>query len=111
MKKQTKSIKYGVIAVVAVLFIFNFTPLSYLLHEHYTYRNYDNSFTFSEENGGNADYQWARNKYAYFLKTNPEKAKTDPTLYRTFTIQPWRFWEWREFLFCPQRFRLPYKAP
>jgi hypothetical protein len=27
------------------------------------------------------------------------------------TIKPWRFWEWREYIFHSDRFSLPYKAP
>lgn len=106
MKK--KSIKWLVIVVIAVLLIFNFTPLSYILHENYTYSNGDGSFSDSEEAGGKPAFLTVTYDFRDFLKKHPEQKAKDSTLYRTYTIKPWRFWQWSDYLFCPERFRLPY---
>lgn len=112
MKKQKRSIwKWVFIVVICVLLIMNFTPLSYVLHENYTYRNFDGSFRDAEEGGGKPAFLTVRYDYRDFLKKYPGKKAKDSLLYRSFTIKPWRFWQWSDFIFCPQRFRLPYKAP
>lgn len=102
---------YIIATIVAIILIFNFTPLGSILHETYTYRNYDNSFQDEEKSQGTFAFQNVIYDYRDFLKANPDKARLDSTLYRTFTIKPWRFWQWSDYLFCPQRFRLPYKTP
>ena len=45
------------------------------------------------------------------MSRNPDKDLGDNHLFRTFTIKPWRFWQWGDMLFHSDRFRLPYKAP
>lgn len=107
MKKQVT--KWITIIAVALILVGNFTPVSYLLHENYTYSNFDGSFIDSEEAGGKPAYLTVTYDFRDFLKKHPDKAQKDTTLYRTFTIKPWRFWQWSDFLFCPGRFKLPYK--
>jgi hypothetical protein len=104
-----KTIKWTIIIVVVILLIANFTPVSYILHENYSYSNFDRSFIDSEEAGGTAAFKTVLLDYRDFLKKHPNKKATDSTLYRTFTIKPWRFWQWSDYLFCLERFRLPYK--
>lgn len=96
--------------ILAIILISNFTVVSYLLHENYTYRNYDGSFIGDEEAGGTGAFKTVEYKYQDFLAAHPNQKVKDNKLYRTFTIKPWRFWQWSDFLFCPQRFKLPYKA-
>jgi len=110
MKTKRKYWKWIAIAAIAVVLISNFTVISYLGREAYSYRNYDNTFSLAEEDGGKSDFLTIKARYALFLKAHPEEATTDSALYRTFTIKPWRFWQWSDFLFCPERFKLPYKA-
>ncbi|MEO7215560.1 hypothetical protein [Mucilaginibacter sp.] len=98
-----------IIILIAVVLLFNLTPLSYILKEDYTYSNYDMSFQFSEHGGAGYNFEMGRRRYKRFLEKNPEKAKTDRQLYRTFTIKPWRFWQWSDYLFSGERFKLPYK--
>lgn len=98
------------ISVIAVVLLANLTPLSYLWREDYTYRNYDGSFRFNEEGSAGFNFKMARTRYRWFLKDHPEKQR-DTLLYRTFTIKPWRFWQWGDFVFGPDRFKLPYKKP
>ena len=40
------------------------------------------------------------------LETHPDIK--NKTLYRTFTIKPWRFWEWYQMIFHHTRFGLTY---
>ncbi|MFC3199494.1 hypothetical protein ACFOET_17865, partial [Parapedobacter deserti] len=51
-------------------------------------------------------YDTRDNAYHNFLNTNP--TIKDKQLYRTFTLDPWRFWEWKEWLDHFDRFTLPY---
>ena len=108
--KRTQ-LKWLIIVVVVILLISNFTPISYILHENYTYSNYDGSFNGDEESGGTGAFKTVQYDYRDFLKVHPDKKAKDSTLYRTFTLKPWRFWQWSDYLFCPQRFGLPYKRP
>ncbi len=111
LKKRTRIIKWLAILFAIIILIANFSPISYTLHENYTYSNYDGSFTGDEEAGGTGAFKTVRYDYRDWLKAHPDKAQKDSRLYRTFSINPWRFWEWSDYLFCPERFRLPYKTP
>jgi len=105
-----KSLLYIIIALI-VLLLFNYTPLSYLFSKDYSYRNFDSSFTISEEGGKGYDFEVVNLRYERFLKSHPLKKSSDPKLYRTFTMQPWYIWQWGDFIFQNERFRLPYKSP
>ncbi|RFZ92889.1 hypothetical protein D0C36_15980 [Mucilaginibacter conchicola] len=99
-----------IISLAAIILIANFTPLTYIFTEDYSYSNYNGKFTFVEEGGG-YDYKVAKRRYSRYLSDNPGEAAHDKQLYRTFTLKPWRFWEWREMVFNHERFALPYKSP
>jgi hypothetical protein len=102
--------KIILIIFLVVVFIFNLTPVSYLLKENYTYRNSDGSYTFQEEGGG-YNFNMAKTRYKWFLREHPSKSQGDTQLYRTFEIKPWYIWEWGDYIFQHERFSLPYKAP
>lgn len=102
MKKQI------IITLVAIIVISNLPFFSFLLQENYTYSNADGSFTYSEEGGKGKTFWGCQRTYGYFLCQHPEKDQGDNRLYRTFTIKPWRFWEWFEMIFHSDRFTLPY---
>ena len=55
-----------------------------------------------------SDFEVVKIRYKRFLEQHPERR--GEILYRTFTIKPWRFWQWSDYLFSPERFKLPYKA-
>jgi hypothetical protein len=97
-----------IIIVIFIILIINFSPFSSIFRENYTYSNYDGSFKF-EEQGSGYDFNMALRRYQKFLKNNQAKKEIDSQLYRTFTIKPWRFWEWGEYIFHHERFALPYK--
>lgn len=102
----------GLIIIITVIFLSNLPIFDYFTLENFTYRNIDGSFTYSEEaNKGGRSYAFCQFKYGHFLCQHPEKDIGDNNLYRTFTIKPWYFWEWHEFIFHSERFRLPYLDP
>ncbi len=102
--------KKTIITIVVIIIISNLPFFSYFTTENYTYQNIDNSFTYDENSGKGLDYISVVKSYTIFLCQNPVKDQGDNRLFRTFTIKPWRFWEWREMLFHSERFALPYKA-
>lgn len=99
------------IVIVVIVLILNLTPISYLLKEDYSYSNADGSYTFNEEGGAGFNFDMAKQRYKWFLQEHPEKLKEDTKLYRTFTIKPWRVWQWWDYAFQHDRFSLPYKDP
>jgi hypothetical protein len=102
--------KSTIIVLLAIILVANLPFWDFFLQEDYTYSNVDGSFTYNEEAGKGKSYWGCQRLYGYFLCQHPEKDQGDNNLYRTFTIKPWRFWEWREMIFHSDRFRLPYKT-
>lgn len=105
---KRKNIFWIILCIVVFL---NLPLWSFFLEENYTYSNVDGSFQTSEEGGKNGHFETVMMRYGGFLCQHPDKDNGDNNLYRTFTIQPWRFWEWRQMIFHSDRFWLPYKAP
>jgi hypothetical protein len=98
--------------ILLTLIVFVNLPLwDLFIGRDYTYSNIDGSFTYQENTGKGSGYISAERSYTSFLCQHPDKDKGNNNLYRTFTIQPWRFWEWRQMIFHSDRFFLPYKAP
>ncbi len=97
--------------MIAILLvsISNLPLFSFFLQEDYTYSNADNTFNYNEEGGKGNSFWGCERSYGYFLCQHPEKDQGDNNLYRTFTIKPWRFWQWYDMLFT-KRYRLPYKS-
>ncbi|PTR00074.1 hypothetical protein C8P68_102906 [Mucilaginibacter yixingensis] len=106
-----KPLKYSIWALLIIYLLTNYTPISYLLKEDYTYSNVDGSYTDSEEGGKGNTYETVIRRYATFLCRHPDKDTGDNHLYRTFTIKPWCIWEWHDMIFHSERFWLPYKRP
>lgn len=102
MKKKTKT---WIIIIVSIVIITNLPPINYFLEENYSYQNKDASFTYVEKPGKGLDYEVGQIRFERFQKQNPNK---DQTLYRTFTLKPWRFWQWWQMLRHFERFKLPY---
>lgn len=100
-----------IIIAFSVIVLLNLPFWDFFLQENYTYRNLDGTFRYSEESGQGNSFNNCLLTYGAFLCQHPDKNKRDVTLYRTFTIKPWRFWEWRQMIFHSDRFLLPYKAP
>jgi hypothetical protein len=79
---------------------------TFLLKENYTYSNYNGTFRYREVVWKGDKLEICLRRYDHFLRDN--KNVEDKTLYRTFTLKPWRFWEWHELYLTPDRFSLPY---
>jgi hypothetical protein len=46
----------------------------------------------------------------WWKKYKKEKHPADTTIYRTFEIQPYAFWNWKEYLF-DKKYTYPYISP
>ncbi|PWS28477.1 hypothetical protein DHW03_01050 [Pedobacter yonginense] len=102
----TKNRKVILIAIAVVIIISNTPPMQFFLLENYNYQNADGSFKYTEEPGQALDFKVGERRWERFKTEN----SSDPnqTLYRTFRIKPWQFWEWWQFIAHGKRFTLPY---
>lgn len=100
--------KIILVSFLGIVILSNLPFISFFLNENYTYSNIDHSFRYSEENGKGQSFKSALITYGVFLCQHPDKDQGDNRLYRTFTIKPWRFWEWGQMIFHSDRFTLPY---
>jgi len=104
MKKKTI-----IYLILALVIISNIPPVQYFIEKGYCYRNTEGSFTYCEFPEKGITYKSMRIQYQQYLLENPDKS--NQTLYRTFRIKPWQFWEWWQFIAHHQRFTLPYFGP
>jgi hypothetical protein len=104
MKKKTK---FWIAIIISIIVITNLPPVNYFFQQNYSYQNKDGSFTYTEQQGKGLDYEVGKIRFNRFKKQNPDK---DHVLYRSFTIQPWRFWEWWQIIAHFERFTLPYHS-
>jgi hypothetical protein len=100
--------KRTILIITGVIILSNLSFFKFYLQENFQYENADGSFYYSEESGKGKTFIGCVRTYGHFLCEHPDKDQWDNRLYRTFTIKPWRFWEWSDMLFS-ERFRLPYK--
>ena len=110
MKNQKSGIKRNrkiiLISIAVVISLSNTPPAQFFLLENYSYQNADGSFRFIEEPAQALDFKVGERRWERFKVeqiNNPNK-----TLYRTFRIKPWQFWEWWQFIAHPKRYALPY---
>lgn len=96
------------IGLAVIVVLTNLPPLNYFLITRYTYSNADGSFTYNEEGGKGKSFKGCKRMYGYFLQDHPNVSNKQ--LYRTFKLQPWKFWEWYQYIFRNERFTLPYKG-
>jgi hypothetical protein len=101
MKRRNNTI---IILIASIIIISNLPPITYFLQEAYRYQNKDGSFQF-EENGTVQSFDVAKARFNSFKNKNPDNP--NKILYRTFTLKPWRFWEWWQMIIHFERFRLP----
>ena len=106
MKNLRRIIYLAILAVI----IANLPFFDFLTQESYSYTNTDGRFYYVETGDGSNDFEACKRRYNHFLSQHPEEVKVKDRLYRSFTIKPWRFWEWRQMIFEHERFSLPYKA-
>ena len=92
MKKNRKRIimlAVWLLSFAAIAWITNYTILGYFLKRHYTYSNSNGTFRFDERRLKGISYRTRDNAYRNFIQKNPNVK--DKQLYRTFTLDPWRF--------------------
>jgi len=100
-----------VLFILVLVVISNLPFFGFLLKENYSYSNIDSSFVYTEEAGKSESFKSCLIRYGTYLCQHPEKDLGDNRLFRTFTIKPWRFWQWNDYIFHSDRFWLPYKDP
>lgn len=100
--KHKPSYKTAAILLITLIILSNTPPAQYFLLPHYHYQNSDGSFQYSEEPGKGMDFQAGQIQFEAWKQQN--KNNPHQTLYRTFSIRPWAFWEWWQFLVYSERF-------
>lgn len=103
--KMKRKYKVTILIIVSVIVVSNLPPITYFLQEEYHYRNKDASFQFYEQGGPTQDFEVAKARFESFKNKHPQN-RSD-ILYRTFTLKPWRFWEWWQMIAHSERFGLP----
>ena len=101
MKKRNKTI---LIIILGMIIISNLPPVYYFIGENYSYQNADKSFTFTEQPGTIQNFKMAELRFESFKLQNSNNI--NKILFRTFTIKPWKFWEWYQMIFNNERFML-----
>ncbi|WP_421940597.1 hypothetical protein [Pedobacter sp.] len=102
MKKSKKILLIAIFIIV----ISNLPPVYYFIGENYHYQNYDGSFSFTEQPGTGQNFTVAKAMFKDFIR-DKKQIKQD-VLFRTFTIKPWKFWEWWQMVNGFDRFKLAY---
>jgi hypothetical protein len=90
-----------VVFVVAVLAT-NLVPF-FSVWNWYHYTTRDGKFTFDQFDAKQRNFEMMDRLWNDYLLANPK----DTTLYRTFAINPLKFWEWRQYIFS-RKYRYPY---
>jgi hypothetical protein len=97
-----------IIWTICFIIFINLPFWDFFTGEDYSFSNRDGSYTYVEMTGKGGDLKSTLLNYGGYLALHPEKDKDDNNLYRTFTIKPWRIWEWRQMIMHSDRFQLPY---
>jgi len=109
MRKGNKTYKW-VGVILGVILIVNLPPVrwfSYFYVQNYTYSNYTGEFVAGEEYGKGGSFETVKLQFKDYSKSHTQEK--DQKLYRTFSIKPWRFWDWYQWFGSGRdRFFLPY---
>jgi hypothetical protein len=101
--------KAVLLTAIVITILSNTPPAQFFLLGNYSYQNRDRSFTYSEEPGKGMDLEAGMIHFQGWKAQNLNNPNT--TLYRTFTIKPWQFWEWWQYIAHSERYRMPYHSP
>lgn len=105
-QNKTHKIRNTIIILLCLIAISNTPPVQFFTLDNYHYRNADNSFNYTEFPGKGLDFEVGIIRWERFKKEHPDNQGR--TLYRTFHINIFRFWEWWQFITHNSRYRLPY---
>lgn len=94
------------IPVLTIIIVSNVTPIVYFFKDDYAFSNHNGEFYVSELGGKGRSFTSIKDGFDFYSKEHP--LEKDKTLYRTFTLKPWRFWEWGQWIAHFDRFTLPY---
>lgn len=103
------NMKKIIITSVLIILLINIPPLSWftkIFYEDYTYSSYNGMFFYQEYQMKGSNFNGCKSQFEDYKKNNAHIK--DKQLYRTFTLKPWRFWEWHEWVVHYKRFMLPY---
>ncbi|RQO66820.1 hypothetical protein DBR40_21435 [Pedobacter sp. KBW01] len=92
MKNNKNKTKTVVIILILFITLSNTSPVQFFTLGNYHYRNADNSFTYTEFPGKGLDFETGITRGERFKREHPDSA--NKTLYRTFRLNPLKFWEW-----------------
>ncbi len=104
MKKMTISI----LIIVLIILLANYTGLKTVLGglPVYKYATESNEFVDTEILWKGLNFENTLSNFKKFKVENPNT--NDAVLYRTFKIEPLKFWNWHDYL-THERYKLPYK--
>lgn len=106
MRAKHAYIILAMLVFASLVWVTNFTVVGYFLKRNYSYSNYNGTYRHNEHRLKGISYSGRDDGFKSFLKENPRS--NDRQLYRTFWLDPWRFWEWHEWYYHFDRFTLPY---
>jgi len=106
-QKKNPKIRKTIIMLLCLIVISNTPPVQFFTLKNYHYTNADNSFRYTEFPGKGLDFEAGVTRWERFKDHTPDNPNR--TLYRTFRINPLKFWEWWQFIAHSKRYRLPYK--
>jgi len=107
-KQQKKDFKIRCIAILLCLIaISNTPPVQFFTLDNYHYQNADDSFTYTEYPEKGLDFEEGITRWERFKREQPDNPNR--ILYRTFRINPLKFWEWWQFISRSRRYSLPVK--
>ena len=101
--------KQVLISIGIVLLIFNTPPIkafmeAFAFSRSYYFTTKDHSFNGKEMAFKRSTYDMVMRSFDHYKENC---GKPNAVLYRTFSVVPWKFWLWGEFIFHP-KYRLPY---
>lgn len=107
-KRNTKSQTQKILGLflLTIIVLSNIPPINTFLLPNYHYQNHSGSFQYNEYPSKGLTYAVGQRRWQEYLnQTNNPK---DDTLYRTFQIRPWAFWEWGQYIVNNKRYWHPY---
>lgn len=102
MNKKQKS--RLIIFMLVILAASNYSP--FRTWKWYYYSSADGKFTFGEFPAKGRDLKMMERQWAQYKM---EQQPADTNLYRSYAINPLKFWLWKDYLFH-DRYKYPYKA-
>lgn len=105
-----KLLGYGVVLVMILALLTNYTPLKGFLDlkQEYHYSTLSGELQTTESPFKGCDFECIQLVLEEYKQQQPQSS--DTILYRTFRSNPLIIWHWHEYLFHP-RYKLPYLKP